>query len=281
VDLFDAFDTTNFEQVLAALKTSTVALRALNYKTRFLRHRYESVQAALFDAVHSVHVPWGVVGDFDAKLQAMRSELENYDWIYSLNYDLILYWAIASVDKGAGFADFFWNPGQTFDPANVVPMYAAADWPRVVWLHGGIHLRRRINGIVFKETAGEGANLLEKFKTSSSGDVTPLLVSEGTPEDKYRAITRSAYLDFALRSLGEHEGGLVVFGSSLRDEDQHLVRAINEEPVPDIAASIHPGAGDDAIIERKASLRLHFPKANLYFFNSTTHPLGAPGVSFE
>jgi hypothetical protein len=282
VAVFDAFRTTNFEQVLASLKTARVVLSALGYDPGFLAERYESIQEALFDAVHSVHVPWGFVPTFETKLQAIRAELGNYDWVYSLNYDLILYWAITSVDRGAGFADFFWNlPGHTFDPANTVPMEFAEDWPRVVWLHGGIHLRRHIDGTAFKETADERANLLEKFKTPSAGDVTPLLVSEGTPEDKYRAITRSAYLDFALRSLSKHSGGLVIFGSSLRDEDKHLVRAINEQPIEDVAISIFPDGDDDAIVEQKAWMRFHFPHSNLYFFDSRTHPLGVRGVKFD
>src|SRR5581483_6078591 len=98
-------------------------------------------------------------------------------------------------------------PATRSNPGNTVPMDYAQDWPRVVWIHGGIHLRRHIDGTVFKETADDGANLLEKFKTPSAGDAAPLLVSEGTAEDKYRAITRSSYLEFALRSLNEHRGG--------------------------------------------------------------------------
>lgn len=279
VNVFDAFRTKNFEQVLASLKTARIVLSALGYKTSFLKVRYASIQEALFDAIHSVHVPWGVDPDFETKLQAIRRELENYAWIYSLNYDLILYWAITSVDKGAGIADFFWNPEHTFDPGNTVPMDFAADWPKVVWLHGGIHLRRHIDGTVFKETADVRGNLLEKFKTPSY--VTPLLVSEGTAEDKYRAITRSSYLDFALRSLSGHSGGLIVFGSSLRDEDKHLVRAINEKPVPDLAVSILPSADAASIISRKASLRQHFPNSNLYFFDATTHPFGSADLAFS
>jgi hypothetical protein len=283
VEVFEAFGTQNFEAVLAALKTATITLDALGYQTGFLRERYESVQDALFDAIHAVHVPWGITRNFEEKLQTIRRELEGYKWIYSLNYDLILYWAITSVGKGSGIADFFWNDAHIFDPANTVPKDYASDWPRVVWLHGGIHLRRRIDGTVFKETADEGGNLLEKFKTPADSEVTPLLVSEGTSDDKYRAITRSAYLDFALRRLSEHAGGLAILGSSLRNEDRHLVRAINEQPVANLAVSIHrdPDGGEDSIIERKGTLQTQFRNSNLYFFDSATHPLGAPSLRFE
>jgi hypothetical protein len=278
--IFDAFNTTNFEQVLAALKTSRVVLSVLGRDPDFLRARYDSIQSALFDAIHSVHVPWGATLTFETKLRTIRDELERYRWVYSLNYDLVLYWAVTAKNTGRGFADFFWHSDLSFDPADVVPVAWASDWTRIVWLHGGIHLRRHINGTVYKERASPEAarNLLEKFKTSYTGSVTPLLVSEGTAEDKSRAIGRSSYLEFGLRSLESHEGGLVVFGSALRSEDQHLVRAINKQPVIDLAFSLRPSTKDSDIRQRKAELRAQFPSANLYFFDSTSHPLGAPEI---
>jgi Domain of unknown function (DUF4917) len=272
--IFDAFSTTNFEQVLAALKTSRVILGVLGHDAAFIKTRYDSIQSALFDAIHSAHIPWGTTSAFEQKLQRIRDELGTYTWVYSLNYDLILYWAVMSRNRGRGFLDFFWHSDLSFDPGDVEPLDWASDWIRIVWLHGGIHLRRHIDGTVFKESATQ-RSLLDKFKTSYSGRKIPLLVSEGTAEDKYRAITRTSYLDFALRSFATHEGGLAVFGSSLRTEDQHLVRAINEQPIANLAFSIRPSNKASTIRQRKAELRAQFPSSNLYFFDASTHPLGA------
>jgi hypothetical protein len=111
--------------------------------------------------------------------------------------------------------------------------------------------------------------------------LTPLLVSEGTGEDKYSAITRSSYLEFGLRSLQSHSGGLVVFGSALRAEDQHLVRAIQSQPVTDLAFSLRTVADSAAIRQRKAELRASFPSANLYFFDASTHALGSADIKVK
>lgn len=276
-DIFEAFDTTNFEQVLAALKISSLVLGVLGRDASFLRTRYESVQTALFEAIHSVHVAWGTSLNFEKRLNSIRDELVNYEWVYSLNYDLILYWAVMSRYQGRGIGDFFWHSDKSFDPADTELADWANDWTKIVWLHGGIHLRRHIDGTNYKATQSSGS-LLDQFKTSYSSQRTPLLVSEGTAEDKYRAITRSAYLEFGLRSLGEHDGGLVVFGSSLRSEDEHLVRAINAQPIPDLAFSIRASNDASTIRKRKAELRAQFPKSNLYFFDSATHPLGDPNL---
>jgi len=278
--IFDAFNTTNFEQVLAALKTSRTVLGVLGRDADFIRERYESIQSALFDAVHSVHVSWGTSLTFERKLRLIRDEIVTYRWIYSLNYDLILYWAVMSRHGGRGVIDFFWNDDLSFDPGHVEPFEWAEDWSRIVWLHGRIHLRRHLDGTTFKTRASPetARNLLDKFKTSYTSNKTPLLVSEGTAEDKYRAITRSSYLEFGLRSLATHEGGLVIFGSSLRAEDQHLVRAVDEQPVTNLAFSMRPEGKSSTVRQRKAELRAKFPSSNLYFFDSTTHPLGAAEV---
>ncbi len=278
--LFDAFRTSNFEQVLASLKTARSVLQALSCKTDFLKERYESVQRSLFEAVHSAHVPWGVGSRFEEKLRGMRRTLREYEWVFSLNYDLILYWAVTSEDKGRGIVDFFWHSDLSFDPSDTdLPAWVPPDSTRLVWLHGCIHLRRHVDGTVFKARSSDATRrLLDQFKTSYTGDVIPLLISEGTAEDKYRAIVRSTYLEFGFRSLAEQNGGLVIFGSSLRPEDAHLVRAIKARPDRRLAISVRPHSDASSIIERKAQIRALFPQHELVFFDSETHPLGSTGI---
>jgi Domain of unknown function (DUF4917) len=105
VALFDVLRTQNFERVLASVKTARTVLQALSRETEFLAARYESVQRALFEAVHSVHVPWGTGSDFESKLTRIRDELANYRWIYSVNYDLIIYWAVMTQPQARGFVE--------------------------------------------------------------------------------------------------------------------------------------------------------------------------------
>jgi hypothetical protein len=131
-EIFDAFNTTNFEHVLAALKTSRTVLGVLGRETDFIRARYDSIQSALFEAIHSIHVPWGTTLTFEKKLHAIRDELVTYRWVYSLNYDLILYWAVTSRRRGGGILDFFWRRDLSFDPSDVEPADWASDWTRIV-----------------------------------------------------------------------------------------------------------------------------------------------------
>src|ERR1019366_1553977 len=105
-----------------------------------------------------------------------------------------------------------------FDGANTE---ASGNVTRMYYLHGGIHLRASTAGGTFKRVP-LGSSLLQDFEVNFEAEELPLLVSEGTPDDKLAAIRRSDYLSFAYSSFAEHRGGLVVFGQSLGPSDRHL-----------------------------------------------------------
>ena len=64
--------------------------------------------------------------------------------------------------------------------------------------------------------------------------------TEGTARDKLRAIEGNACLAHALRTLRGVDLPMVVFGSSLSEQDDHLVDALNEHPARPIAMSLLP-----------------------------------------
>src|SRR5947208_1138255 len=69
-------------------------------------------------------------------------------------------------------------------------------WTRLLFMHGGIHLRRLRGGGTRKVTAEEGS-ILDQFSTAYGGEESPLLVSEGESADKLASILSSDYLSFA------------------------------------------------------------------------------------
>jgi hypothetical protein len=70
---------------------------------------------------------------------------------------------------------------------------------------------------------------------------------------------------------------MIIFGSSLRAEDAHLVRAINEQAARALGISVRPVEAS-SIIQRKAELRSAFPTSDLFFFDSESCPLGDPSM---
>lgn len=270
--LFEAFVTKNFELVLSSLKTARAVNEALQQETALLEERYESVQQALFDAVHQVHVPWDRVGI--RTIPKLFKALRSYKYVYSTNYDLLAYWA--SMEKGGdGFLDFFWTSGSYFDPLNTEVWESRELWTRLFFLHGGIHLRRVQGGGTRKLTSA-GGSLLDQFATSADDNESPLLISEGTSDDKLKSILSSDYLSFAHFEFTRHEGGLVVFGHSLSDSDNHLVKPMSNWRRNPVAVALRPSDHDDEIIEAKARIRARLaPLQDVSFFDSTTHPLGS------
>jgi hypothetical protein len=55
IEMFTVFDTVNFEQVLASLKTAKVINECLSYPIDGIETRYEHIQLALFESVNHVH----------------------------------------------------------------------------------------------------------------------------------------------------------------------------------------------------------------------------------
>ena len=273
--LFAELATTNFEFVLASLKLASRVCAAAGVDGSSLPTLYASAQHALFDAVGHVHVDWEIVAD--RTLTAIRAELLAYKRVYSTNYDLLVYWAMMRQGDPNDFRDYFWASGH-FDATDVEV------WGRptvVLFPHGGIHLRRTPTGGTYKRSSGE-QSLLAQFETDWATDETPLLISEGSSTDKLLSINRSDYLSFAYTSFARHEGNLVVFGHALREEDDHLVHAMNQwgsEGNPrQIAISVRRQPGERVIRQEKARLAQRLPNADLWFYDADTHPLGEPHV---
>jgi hypothetical protein len=118
---------------------------------------------------------------------------------------------------------------------------------------------------------------LELVGGLSAADGTPLFVAEGSGREKVRTIRGSEYLRAALRRYDEFEGPLVVFGHSLGESDEHLVKPIEAKPSRRLAISLHSEGRTPDELER--AVRRYEKKchpAEPLFFHAHTHPLGDP-----
>jgi len=274
VALFREFNTTDFEAVLNGLVTARRVGETLALETIHLRDRYRSIQRALRESVGRAHVTHDAIPA--STLDNLRTAYRRYRSVYTTNYDLILYWAILSQPPDpAEFVDFFWGPGVTFDVWQVDVRSATAT--AVLYLHGAIHLRRTADGIARKETAGPAGNLLDAFSAPMSADETPLFVTEGTTQEKLRRIGSSDYLSFALDHLRDDSRNLVILGHALSGQDEHILKAVNEQPARTVAVGIHAGGG--SVRSKKLAFAARLKTADVRFFDASTHPLTAPALA--
>jgi Domain of unknown function (DUF4917) len=265
VAIFDKLQTRNFELVLSGLQTTSLIVEAMGQDPGPVNDLYSSTQTALVEAVKSVHVPWANIPE--ASLRAIKAELLRFNFVYSTNYDLIIYWAVM-IDGPTGFTDYFFGP--RFDLSNTEIWGKAT---KLMFLHGALHLYRELSGQTLKRKAEEWQNLLDLFGVELAPPAVPLFVTEGSSKDKLSSINRSDYLSFCYSQFARHRGPLVVFGHSLTpDFDGHLIDAIRKSDAAVLAISMLPGAQVPA---NKAKMYAAFPNMDLHFFDATTHPLGA------
>ncbi|WP_156254169.1 DUF4917 family protein [Pseudactinotalea terrae] len=173
--VFDEIQTTNFEAALEVIHHAHVVAVALGRATREIDETYEAVKTALFDAVVGAHVPRDRIPQ--ATKDSYAAELGSHSEIYTTNYDLVTYWTRLGSSQGAGIKDFFWQPDQTFNRADV----DTSD-PAFFYLHGAVHLWQDDHGLNGKWTYEAAGNLLsaaDNYTPNSSRPLTArLLVSQ-------------------------------------------------------------------------------------------------------
>lgn len=273
--LFDELETSNFESVLRATATAMRVNTIQAVDSAPAEDAYVRVREALIEAVNWVHPPWAEVPE--DKLRQLRKSLGYFESVFTTNYDLLIYWAVMSEDSGKGFKDFFWNKPLVFDITDVEPYGSPT---MIYYLHGALHLQREPTGVTRKRSNDGATNLLEGFQSNEPGEAWPLFVSEGTAEDKLRAIRTSDYLTFALEALSEQSGDLVIHGHSLDESDRHLVDALQSAPLETVAVAIHVPTTTDLLGTMYGYKKL-LSKKYVMFYDSQSHPLGDPSLTIR
>ncbi len=273
LSVFEALQTRSFEQVLGALKTTSRVNKALAISSAAPRNRYYAIKEALINSVHAMHIPWSLVQP--ESLAAINGELRQYSTVFTSNYDLLNYWAVQHAPQGLN--DLFQGSEPAFDLAGPHPPET-----RILYLHGGLHLVRNLDGSTRKLTSTEGT-LLGSFainNTLKTLDDVPLFVNEGPLADKLKTIRGSDYLSFCYQQLLDHQGALCIFGHNLGPQDAHLAQAIRQCGADTLALSVYPRS--PAFVQHQ---KRHYAKLfegvelNLRFFDSRTHALGDPALA--
>jgi Domain of unknown function (DUF4917) len=267
--------TPNFERVLADLLTAIRVNDAVDLDTRPLLERYRNIQRALVQAVREVHVKLSRVPPVTRK--AIGDTMEQFEWVFTTSYDLLVYWAMAAAGFDP-FMDHFRHRGRCeFDPdrATVPP-----DKVPVYFLHGALHLVVGGTGATWKIVQTDLDSILDQFGKPIKGDAKarPLLVTEGSSKDKLAVIEDNVYLSHAHDRLRERDLPLVVFGSSLSEHDSHLAEALSENPDRPVAISMLPTSRKE-LLAKQVDISGRLEASSLLFFDATSHPLGNPALA--
>ncbi len=269
--LFGEVATVDFELVLSYLRHSLIVGKLTDADKKYLKQledQYTRIRRALAAAVRSVHPYYTDIGE--DRLKQIGVELMRYRWVFSTNYDLIVYWSAMKAGIG-NFYDFLAGRPCRFRRANVdkVPN----DKTKLLFPHGALHLFIPTDGsIVNKRVNAETTNILDQLLFLPE---PPLVVAEGSAADKKAVIYSHGYLSFAYEQLGKVREPIVIFGSDLGDKDEHIVQTLDPRGRR-IAVSI---TGKDS--QKKMARLSHVlgDADELIFFAAETHPLGDPTLN--
>ena len=297
--LFERLGTTDFERVLGRLRNAKEVLDALSADAREVTRAYDNVRSALVNAVHEVHPAYGKV---QRDLPTFGQFLRLFRKVVSLNYDVLVYWALLRVNDDTPLAvkDGF-VPDPT-DPDRGALRFPEGDWKwllrdhagvknptLIVYPHGALILaaerdgrhRKIVTAEALRETGGPTGLLSTITQAWADEGVVPLFVSEGDSVQKRAAIRRNDYLSLVyaqiLPSLGE---SVVIYGWSMRDQDAHLVERIfapraRRQHVDRVAVSVHVAGHSRADLETrcaevKARLRARNHALRVEFFDAAS-----------
>jgi hypothetical protein len=259
--LFAISGTSDFEHAIEALRISAQVLELYPDAEDDLISRIaadaEAVRVALAEVLASKH-PENVGLIEDAEYASARAFLSHFNGsIYTVNYDLLLYWTLLQeLEPEISNDDGFRADPDDPEAEWVIWDGYAAHGQHVYYLHGGLHLYDA--GSILKKItwARTGIPLVDQIRTALEQNVYPVVVTEGSSEEKLARIEHSPYLHKGLKSLQNNQGTIFIHGHSLAENDEHVLARIERSKVEFAYVSLHgdPESETNQAIRHRADL---------------------------
>jgi Domain of unknown function (DUF4917) len=234
-NVFRILDTFDFEKVMKALEDAAIIESAYGEENRSKKFFDDAarVRDGLVHAVHAVH-PGNKFDIPKSQRDACALFLKHFDSIFTLSYDLLLYWVIihAATDK---FSDGF-GLGNQIDGFREYVYGANCN---TYYLHGALHLflgphRETRKRIVTNNTiVNDITDTIRRLKQ------LPLFVAEGSSGQKLARINSVPYLSDCYKTLQCLDGSVFIFGHSAGEEDRHIYEAIFGGEISKVFFCVH------------------------------------------
>lgn len=257
--VFKAVGTTDFEHVIKMLEDASRVLPVYSREAVEVAKQMavdaESLKDILIQTVANNHpnIPNEIA---DEQFWACRKFLSHFlgdankdGKVYTLNYDLLLYWTLMHEDMG------FENPinlarddgfgrDEDTEPEYVNWMgESGARTQRVHYLHGALHLFDAGAELQKYTWVNTGKPLLEQAREAMGTNKFPLFVAEGKSNQKLDKIKHSAYLHHSYKSfssqMAQRSDALFIFGHSLADNDKHILKKISRGKIAQVYVGLY------------------------------------------
>lgn len=252
---------TNFELLLRQLYTAKVVNEKLKLDAEHIVEcNYDKLRNALIETIQEIHCEHN-----EAKCELIKriDFLKQFNTVFSLSYDLLVYWIInlnnqieeilfekakpEYYHKQRTLKDCWDKDGFNYDDWAKYrePFTYEKNRTLVFFPHGALHLVQTENGVVEKIKSTKDSDLLSRIEEvwrNDSDKKHPLFVAEGNQYEKLRAIQSNAYLHTVYHQIlpSSIKGKkLVIFGWAMSDFDKHLINKITSSEPTKIAIGIH------------------------------------------
>ncbi|WP_419695530.1 DUF4917 family protein [Mesorhizobium muleiense] len=237
-NLFDALGTVDFEVVVHALEGAVLVEQAYGNDAHAsdIKADAQKVREALVEAVNSTHPKHR--DDLGSKYTSSADFLSCFSTVFSLNYDLLLYWV--NLEKrllrdGFGLGK---SAGSFHGP------FSEDAYCHLYNLHGGLHLFESGAGDIMK-AVDTGSGVIDTITEEiAKNGRFPVYVSEGTSDQKIRKINSVAYLRDCLNILRSNSAVMFIYGHSADENDAHVYRAIFESEAKHIYFGVYKPDGE-------------------------------------
>ena len=253
--LFEIFKTEDYERVIKNLETLEQIFNNKGNIVNELRCIEELIKRDLVRTITNKHPNSQYEIEPERKVATLNF-LSLFTNIFTINYDLLLYWLVIFniKDNNNFWGDmndgFSWNSPKDciWKPYNLRVI------PNVFYLHGGLHLfHNERDTFKIKYDNENKISLLDQIKAYINNDISPLVITEGDSKDKKFWIAQNNYLQYCYNKLSEISGVLFIHGHSLNETDQHIFDVINDNlNIHEIYISIHHKSGET--IDKKSKL---------------------------
>lgn len=303
---FKKLSTTDFELVINALEKSSVLLPAYSEKLDDLCGKMsldaDKIKELLIDIIAKRHPEFPSQIE-DEKYKSCRKFLSHFVFkgskgrVYTLNYDLLLYWTLMHVDESEKF-ELMHNDGFGRDTivengeveeSNELTWQGKSTSQNIHYIHGALHLFDVGFQLEKFSWVNTGVTLIQQARKALKLNKFPLFVTEGDSEKKMNKITHNAYLFNSYESFeGVAQAGygkpgntcLFTYGVSFSENDRHIFNKVANGKIKKFFVGIYgdPSSTNNqkiiSLAESLKSSRRDYPLEIEYYDSQTANVWG-------
>lgn len=269
--VFNKFETFDFETVMNSMLSAAATLEVYDGDAeliRKIRADSESMKEALISAIANTHpeLPQEIS---TTQYQAVRIFLSKFSGIFTLNYDLLMYWA----RNQENIPPVSFDTDDGFRARQVWLGYGTNQ--EVFFLHGGLHIFDTRTSIKKHAHSTNGQSIIEQVRENLRENRFPLFVSEPTSNKKLDKISHNPYLNYCYQALNRYSGSLFIYGHSMDISDKHIFDRIQKSQFSNVYVSIYgnPDSPENQRSRANARAFLQTPNLHVHFFDAASTPV--------